>query len=485
MKGISVGDFLDPTGWSPLSWEESKVIKGRWYLRTRRTFSLASALLFMTVSPLQANDFASLGDRIWDGKVSIVRKGTSQLHEDKSGAGGTSVHKKNRDVSDTTVISACGMDILLSVYSVTRELTDQTSKHSLSEAAEVDCGLVPGGNRWKNERIIRRPGNRHEKTETRSVSLYTSKDAPPLVEMASVTLHVRPGGSYDLLAASHALTRTHEDTFEEQKDRCDDTTKQFETHFDTGKIGDPITSDIGAPEETGKVTKTVIRQTFPPLTLPAGFAAEETGTENLIRGKMLISEKKSSYPGGYNEVENGSWSFRIKDICKEVHTQLREDLAFAEAYVDPALHLAANLLPANGRIKGYEKLVNERAIEIYYGEGPPPGEGDPTTTDAVADDKWCKGDGREELKEKLQKECRPEVIYDSFVVHEDMHCEQKRLTKDFGLGNDPAVWGLQEVNAYLAGAEVLMSWLEEHCPEYDLVNEKQRVAKIIQIKTAH
>jgi hypothetical protein len=163
---------------------------------------------------------------------------------------------------------------LLSVYSVTRELTDQTSEHSLSEAAEVDCGLVPGSNRWKNERIILDPGNRHEKNETRSISVYTGKDASSLEEMAGVTLQVRPGGSYELAVVSTALTSMQGDTFEEQINRCTDTTEQFETHFDTGKIRDPITSDIGAPEETGKVTKTVLRQTFPPLSLPAGLGAE-------------------------------------------------------------------------------------------------------------------------------------------------------------------------------------------------------------------
>jgi hypothetical protein len=86
--------------------------------------------------------------------------------------------------------------MLLSVYSVTVALTDQTSNSSLVEAAEADCGLVPGSNRWDNQRIIVQPGHRSETTETRDVRVYSGDDAPLLKDMSMVMLHVKPGGSY-------------------------------------------------------------------------------------------------------------------------------------------------------------------------------------------------------------------------------------------------------------------------------------------------
>ena len=161
-----------------------------------------------------------------------------------------------------------------------------------------------------------------------------------------------------------------------------------------------------------------------------------------------------------------------------------QDLAWAEAYLNSDIQKQVEdqkIEKINQRIKAYEKLVNQQVYRILHGEEPP--EGELTNTDAYVDGATGKAEeSLKELKDRLARECKPDIIYDSIEKHEKTHEKQHATFEDEYNSGDVVIFGLMEVTAYLAGIHMLLDWLEFNCPEIPLVSAKGRVQKIEKAK---
>jgi hypothetical protein len=440
------------------------------------------------LSPLSAQEPKPPGVVIWDGKITISRQASAKTREDKREGGNVFVHFENRTVNDVTVIEACGTGPLLKVYSAERSLEDRKEKGTRSSQASTDCGYpeeADGHNPLYIEkhfkRIIRTPGNKSFRSETMHTSLYEGEGVKPLEGTTAVTLMVEDGGVYTLTVQSFALVLHLQDHLYKDYNACTGKTKQTEHYIRPATKGQPPGSSSDSTKPGGDSVK-ITRQTLPPLAFPAGFTGEGAVSGTMLEGEVELIEKKSDV-GGYEETTRSTWSLAAKDPCQDAYNQLLEDLAWAEAYVNADIQSKVerqNIENIKQRIKTYEKLVNQQVYRILHGEEPP--EGELADTDAYVDGATGKAEGLDELKDRLARECKPDIIYDSIEKHERTHQKQEQTFEEEYNSGDVVIFGLMEVTAYLAGIHMLIDWLERNCPEVNLTEAKTRVQRIEKAK---
>jgi len=158
--------------------------------------------------------------------------------------------------------------------------------------------------------------------------------------------------------------------------------------------------------------------------------------------------------------------------CPDVYDQLQQDLAYAEAYAEK------NVSDFAGSMDEYETLVEDRAYRIRYGVNAPRGE-DSAEIDAATDEQGVQH-GMEELRQKLRAECKPDIIFESISMHEDIHTNQQEKFPEYN-DNKPRTRGLMEVSAYVADAQMLVDWLRDNCPVTNLSSAESRLQRIEKI----
>ncbi len=450
--------------------------------------SMTASITFLVVvtawSSLSAQGAKPPGVTIWDGTVVISRQASAEHKEDKSEGGNISVALETCRVDDVTVIKACGAGPLLKVYSAERTLVDFVEKSMRFQAASTDCGLpkeAEGHNPLYQEkhfeRIIKTPGNKSFRSEKMHTSLAGGK---PLEDTTTVTLMLMPGGAYLLSAKSFPMVRHLQDHIYEDYNACNGKTTRKEHHIRPAKGPQPLSKSIESLKPGGDRV-TVTHQSLPLLPLPAGVAGEGVVSGPVLEGRVELIETKSKVKGGYEEKTISTWEFAEKDPCEDAYQRLLEDLAWAEAFVDADIQeQVEDIRNTERRIKTYEQLVDRQVYRILHGKEPPKGE--LTDTDASVDGASGEAKGLEELKERLARECKPSVIYESIEKHEKTHQKQfDKFEEEYNSG-DVEIYGLMEVTAYLAGIQVLMDWLEVNCPEKDLADAKRRVRQIEKAK---
>jgi hypothetical protein len=424
---------------------------------------------------------------LWDGKITISRQASAETREDKSEGDGVSIHFEEKKVDDVTVIEACGTGPMLKVYSAERSLEDTTEKGVRVEAASTHCGMPKEAEQHNllhqaiyYDPIIKTPGNKTFRSEKTRTSLFEGEGVKPLEESTIVTLMVEDGGKYTLSVQSFAMVLHLQDHIYEDYNACTGKTKRTEHSIRPAAKGTPPGSSSESGKQEGKIVKTT-HQTLPPLPLPAGFVGEGAVSGPMLEGSVEFVEKRSEI-GGYDETTTSTWSLRAKDPCQDAYKQLLEDLAWAEAYLNADIQKQVadeNIENIGQRIKTYEERVNQQVYRILHGEEPP--EGELTDTDASVDGAG-ETEGLEELKERLARECKPDVIYDSIEKHEKTHQKQQKAFEEEYNAGDVVIFGLMEVTAYLAGVHVLLDWLDFNCPEMPLVSAKSRIQKIEKAK---
>jgi len=169
--------------------------------------------------------------------------------------------------------------------------------------------------------------------------------------------------------------------------------------------------------------------------------------------------------GAFHQKMIARWHLDPEDPCDDVRDQLRQDLSYLVAYNNVEL--------LNKGLDGtsYEQEVNRLAWKLYKGEAGIPGGGQnfppPTTNMGVGND--CTLHGAEKIKQKYEKLCVPEVIYDSILKHELTH--QRQCRKDpaaFQRDSKTAVGrSRNEMQAYCDGVNILLGWLKDHCGGVD------------------
>jgi hypothetical protein len=455
-----------------------------------RGFSVACVVvtLLITLPAVgSAQDVKPPGVTIWDGKIVISRQALAEHSEDKREGGNVFVHFENRELNDVTVIRACGTGPMLEVYSAERNLVDITEKGTDSSAASTDCGLPeeaeahnPLYQEKHYERIIKTPGSKSFRSEKMHTSLFKDKEAKPLEDTTAVTLLVEDGGAYALSVQSFATVVHLQDHIYEDYNACTEKTTRREHHIRPAAKGQPLSESFESLKP-GEDKVKVTRQALPPLPLPAGCVGEGVVSGPRLEGKVELIEKKSTIKGGYEQTTTSNWELEAKDPCPDAYNQLLEDLAWAEAYLDADIQeKVEDIENIKQRIKTYEKLVNQQVYRIMHGREPPDGE--LADTDASVDGDSGRTEGLEELKKRLARECKPDIIYESIEKHEKTHSKQlQTFEEEYNSGN-AVIFGLMEVTAYLAGIQVLMDWLEFNCPEVNLVGAKFRVQKIEKTK---
>jgi hypothetical protein len=116
--------------------------------------------------------------------------------------------------------------------------------------------------------------------------------------------------------------------------------------------------------------------------------------------------------------------------------------------------------------KQYNALVKNTAIKNRR-EAPGGGGKDKKweSGDDLGTGNDCQVTGEENFRNRARQECAPEVIVDSVMAHEEMHQIQcKEEHQKFILGNqDPRAYRDNEKEAYCAGMQVLLDFLEEEC----------------------
>lgn len=417
--------------------------------------------------------------RIWVGEIKIVRIGSGYKQEDNS----TSQLKDNssteKEVDEKITIKACGDFGELYIKEMNWTLTDKSYMERFTQEARTRCDFPPEAYKhnllyrlkhYKQE--VKEPGDSSSEKKQFFRELYPRKDNPIPKKFSKVILGKMIGQEYTLnVFYENWVSQTINEVLQIQH-ACSGKKEIHELHQRTSKIGQEATTNLTTTGE-GESKHVIIDQTIPPIPFKMGFIAEVKINGDSISGSKVLGEIKPEHPGDYQEKTMASWNFTAKDPCQDVYNDLLSDLAFGEAYADK------NIQDFADSIKQYEKMVDDRAYKTLHGEPPPREfEGDVAEGDLGVDPETCELKGKEEYEEKMAEQCKPDIIVDTTLAHEKTHESQcKKFHEEMNAG-DPHIKGLMETTAYIKSAGMLLNWLEEHCPEIDIQDAKQRLEKL-------
>lgn len=169
------------------------------------------------------------------------------------------------------------------------------------------------------------------------------------------------------------------------------------------------------------------------------------------------------------------WEFKPKEPCEDLIQTILNDLAYTQAYLDPATR------KRTADIEKYKEYVDEKAYEIYKPEPSPLNQASPMG-DEIGVNLDCEliyQDKKGEEAEKAYRHdslrnCVPVEVVEGILTHEKTHLFQCQTDKArFGKFNTES-WGNMEGAAHLAGIWHMLKSLKQLCPQYDtsLVEEK-------------
>jgi hypothetical protein len=425
------------------------------------------------VSPqVRQDNTAPPGSCTWIGTVTIERRGNGIFLPPPPDKEKTITASHSRTVNETITIAACGLPGQLYIKSVTRTLQD----HSKSDKSEVNhealCRFPPEAcepNRTYRDQnyvpVKKSPGNSMTSSSESRMEIYSGLGAPLLEEHTSLMLSFPDENRFSITGQQTALGNWQSSMVNRWLNVCCNKTAITEVYTKTGSVGQVPESDRKVTGE-GEGTHEILNHLDSPLSLRKEFQIADVFDGRELKGSRIIDQADTPI---YKETTTAKWDLRPRSACDEVYRQLREDLAFGEAYAEKKVADFA------GSIKQYEKLVSDRAYRINHGRPAPPNQ-DSSQIDAATDEQG-KQSGLEKLRRQLKEQCSPDVIYDSIVAHEDVHTRQSAQFREYTDGK-PFTFGQMEVSAYVISATMLMDWLRENCPQMNLDDAENRLAKL-------
>lgn len=421
--------------------------------------------------------------RTWTGEFTIIREGSENQSKTSNQGRGPS-YEKVRYVYERVVVSACGQIGKLRIIKARRELTDtMTRKMDNTGNSQILCDppksvMESGGflKRNKNARPFYGPGPTSHEYEERKYKLCGDKGAPSVKDTASVTILQLGGKKWMISGVSNALV-TESSIFQRTETAaCTGKEKKITTRVIPGKYGEPGSVSVPSGTDENNLDTTTILPPYPmPLLFTEQFEMEEG--EDVISDEKLVSEIKPAKKGGYREKIMAYWTFKAP--CAVVYDEMMNDLAYAEAFLDPAAQGSAK------NIEDYLSKVDLICYEIYFGKPykPPTGKKNknkkPKGSNNASTDVNCKKDMKE-YRKWITDTCRPEIMYDATDKHEDEHVRQCLDYHKEYVSGIPRHRGIMEVNAYVIQLKIYLDWLKTNCPKYKdrLGNARERVNKI-------
>jgi hypothetical protein len=412
---------------------------------------------------------------IFKGKITLIRRGGFEYKRDRSRDRTIDTSEKSRAILDASELEVCGSWGALFPLQVDRTLTDTERSSTRRQQAEANCGYPPEAKghgmlyvRKHFEPDIRTPGDwETEESATTIEAFRTATDDNPSDGMhpdpkAKVALLLVGKDRYRLEVAVTLLGSVKRESRSTRARVCSD--KKEVTAAVTRTCVSGCT--YGVKREGVGTDAVTITTTVPPTLLSIGASAEAGGIGTSLAGRQIVHQVVASEPGELSEQTEMTWALAVEDACAAAMDQLREELAWAEAYSDEQLQ--ARPVPRDP----YEEAVTGRAYTIYTGEQPPHG--------GVAPADGATGPGGdikhpELIEKRAASACRPRVVAEAILLHERKHGSQ--------LAKTPLPWsnaqlGTFETQAYLVSAQTLVEWIENKCPELTTRSARERMERL-------
>lgn len=393
---------------------------------------------------------------VWKGTVTIRRQGDCEPPKPKPEEGKTITFGGSHTLSETIVIEVCGEAGSLYVQSVSRRLQEDFITDQEERCHEALC-MVP-------EQKRKRPGHHGKAHYEWHLSILGGQSAEALREGTHVNLEFTGPQRFKIDGGQTALLDHVSDFVRDDHDVCDGTDTHKEVHERTGPPGSaPWSEHQGSPGSRNEV----ITHLLPPSGSTRGFGFEAAFSGMSMKGRQDLP----SPPGAWVS-ETAEWDLKAESPCPDVLRRLLQDLAYGEAYADEKLTESA------ADTDQYDEMVGRHAYKIVHGNFPPSGKA-PDEREAATDEQG-RVSGLDELRRKLEKECKPDAIFESIAAHEELHGRQQEQFPEYTDGR-PRTWGLMEVSAYAMDARMLLEWLKENCPGTGLGDAERRLERLERI----
>ncbi|MGB9700457.1 MAG: hypothetical protein ACPL5I_13865 [Thermodesulfobacteriota bacterium] len=201
-------------------------------------------------------------------------------------------------------------------------------------------------------------------------------------------------------------------------------------------------------------------------------------------GSSVIKSQSAKDPQGrtYELILTAHWTFKPNDPCSHLIEAIKQDLAYAEAYLDQATR------EKTADPEKYKCFVDRKAYEILHSSPPPrcilecegmPADcqvkkGEGGVGDEIGVDGDCHLVNEEIYREKARRNCTPNEVVEGILAHEKTHVSQCKGDKARFNAKDTTIRGNMEVAAHLIGIDHMLKSLKRLCPDYDpsLLEEK-------------
>jgi len=440
-------------------------------------FALLAAFFAQTSTLYGGGEDVNPAICIWKGTITINRKGVGQPQQPKQEKGKTVTVTGSHTLNETVAIEVCGDPGVLYVKAVKRELQEDSTYEKREQVNEQLCRfpkeMLRPGAEWPESRgkyvpQTRRPGNQDTVTSEMHTKILSALSPQDLRDKTHIRLEFPDSSRFTISGSQKALAEFSSRLSDTAYDVCAETTAVKVITTKTGLSEQDRKSEQNASKQGWDTYETILHIN-PPQELLKQFSFEGPFTGLRLQGEKVID--KTAAPD-FEAVETAVWDLSAESPCPDVYSRLRQDLAFAEAYAEKKVADFAD------SIKEYESLVSDRAYRINHGVHAPRGQ-DSSEIEAATDEQGQQS-GMEELKQRLESECKPDIIYESIANHEDVHTRQQEQFSEYGDGK-PRTWGLMEVSAYVSNLRMMINWLRENCPETNLSDAERRLRALEKI----
>jgi len=405
---------------------------------------------------------------VWHLEATIDRQGSGNKRSSKNG--GRTTYSWEREVLEIVTVHACGQAGAWAVSGVDWTFLDRERTEKNSVGDSTICPPPPEAMehsqlyRQKNyPQDIRTPGDTRSQLIVDLTLPYGGQSGKVLIGQASAGLMEMPDGTAILsIRGQMLLDRASSDLMEHHR-VCEGDIVRKEMRVETCEPGCTTKLTVGTPAENGSQTTS---QLLPPLPWLAGLGERIPFTKNsgqTLTGSKIISEEKATEEGGYQETTTADWKVNPVDPCEEVRALIEQDLAWTEGFLDDAIRAKAGA-DAN-------KLIELVVIRLR-GNVPDDENDDPEVEEPILDmevNKECKIEGKDAFRKNSRDNCKPQIITEALLAHEQRHVSQcqKQQKNEPGLpwGQGTAArYGNNEADAHLAGINKALGWYEDQCP---------------------
>lgn len=259
------------------------------------------------------------------------------------------------------------------------------------------------------------------------------------------------------------------------------------SHTDT-TTGSEIIGNVRIPlDQLGETALTTLKSQLEEI---ARLAPPDLRRQMMLEASKIQqgADKKQEDPGPL--VKKGattrtlyvSWYLSRKSPCDDVISQLQQELSMIQAYADPDLVSQARREGWSG--EQYDDAAFENGKSNYASgwwkegspgsqsgyTGGPSGRNRDKHIDMALNNANCEILGKEEKRKALERDCIPQIVYDSILEHERTHgkqCMGKDSAGEFA-SKTPDSYRKFEQSAYCVGAKKLLNWVDGKCKESDV-----------------